>query len=82
VGLKCDVNGMKKVVDIVLISSEMRLNSSEHLVRFCVSVLGKSNVDNTPMFVVAAKQYSTEPRPFSAKGSLPRWEGTELVQLT
>ena len=41
----------------------------------------KNNVDNTLMFIAAAKQCCIEPRPFSAKG--PRsWEGTELGQLT
>ena len=39
----------------------------------------ENNVDNTSMFIVAAKQCCTEPRPFSVKG--PRsWEGTELGQ--
>lgn len=41
----------------------------------------KTNADDTLMFIAAAKQCSTEPRPFSVKG--PRsCEGTELAQLT
>jgi len=42
---------------------------------------GRNNVDNTPMFIVAAKQCCTEPEPFSVKGP-GSWEGTELGQLT
>ena len=36
----------------------------------------KNSADNTLMFVAAAKQCCTEPRPFTAKGP-GSWEGTE-----
>ena len=46
----------------------------------CFGSRTENNVDNTLMFVVAAKQHCREPRPLSEKG--PRsWEGTELGQL-
>ena len=47
----------------------------------CFGSRKKNNVDNTLMFIAAAKQCYTETRPFSEKG--PRnWEGTESGQLT
>ena len=41
----------------------------------------KNNVDNTQMFIAAAKQCCADPRPFAAKGPR-RWKGAELAQLT
>ena len=42
----------------------------------CFGSRTENNVDNTLMFVVAAKQHCREPRPLSEKGPR-RWEGTE-----
>lgn len=39
----------------------------------------KTNVDNTPVLTVSAKQCCTESSPFSAKGP-KSWEETELGQ--
>lgn len=65
----------------VLVSAGIKLFSSECLIWCCILVLGENNVDNTMMFILAAKQSCTEPSPFSHKG--PRsWRGRELGQQT